>query len=451
MGRQLSCCVVGAGMAGLTAAWWLRRLGILPLVLEAEPYVGGRTRSVLIDGCRINTGAAFFTSFYHETLSLCATLDVPLVRPLIHPSRAGSARQMVTPMGRVPYAPARPLALLRFPLVDMRQKGRLLKAVAKIVSGPSLHIAEPESLAPFDDGDAIRWARQEIGEQASDYFVRPAIEPFFYAHASLVSAAVACALLGHAVRWRLSTPENGVDALARSLADTVDVRLGCRVLRLHREKGAVVIDHDAGSLRADAVILSIPPHEVLRIAPQIEERDSQDLMSRQRYEPNLALFLGYRRKVPLPSPSTTVGGPGAHRLVGLTAHSHGGTPGFIPPGREVISILAMGERSRTLLASSQATVERAVREDVRTDLELELPPPDWTHMVRRQTATVVPGPGSLRQIAAFSRRRRSGVHFAGDWLSGTSTVEGAVRTGRRAALAVLEDLGRGGGGDGVRR
>jgi protoporphyrinogen/coproporphyrinogen III oxidase len=68
--REPFCVVIGAGMAGLSAAWRLERLGISTRVLEAESFVGGRTRSVTIEGCRINTGAAFFTSFYDETLAL---------------------------------------------------------------------------------------------------------------------------------------------------------------------------------------------------------------------------------------------------------------------------------------------------------------------------------------------------------------------------------------------
>ncbi len=347
---------------------------------------------------------------------------------------------MVTPAGLVPFAPSKPISFLRFPPVHMGQKVRLMGVLAKLSLRRPLHIAEPASMAPFDDESAVEWARREIGEQACDYLVRPAIEPFFYMHASEVSAGVACALLRHAVRWQLMTPEDGTDALAKALAARLDVRLECGARRLERVEGGVLVHHLKGSTRADAAIVSVPPFAALELAPPVSDRDLQDLESAQRFEACLALFLGYRRSVPLPSPSITVGGPGAHRLVGLTSLSTGGAPGLIPRGREVVAVLAMGERTRSLASLDQRGVERAVLADVKADLGLDLPRPDWTHVVRRQAATVVPEPGSLERAAAFSRRHRTRVHFAGDWLSGTSTVEGAVRTGSRAARRIGEEM-----------
>jgi protoporphyrinogen/coproporphyrinogen III oxidase len=349
---------------------------------------------------------------------------------------------MVTPLGRLPYAPSRLIAYLRFPPVGMRQKARLLAVLGKIARERQLHIAEPSSLAAFDHEDAVRWARREIGEEACNYLVRPAIEPFFYTHASEVSAGVARALLRHALSWRLMTPRDGTDALAKLLAARLDVRLSCRAFGLERAGGGVVVHHHGGSTRADAVIVAVPPRGALNLSPPVPECDLLDLRQAQRFEACLALFLGYRRPVQLPSPSTTVGGPGPHRLVGLTALSSGGAPGFVPPGREVLSILAMGRRSRALLFEDRKVMQQALVGDVKRDLGLDLPAPDWTHIACRDAATVVPTPGSLRRAAAFSRRRRTGVHFAGDWLSGASTIEGAVRTGRRAAADVADDLRR---------
>lgn len=44
--------VVGAGMAGLTAAAWLEAYGLSVLVLEAQSRVGGRVRSAITPGGR---------------------------------------------------------------------------------------------------------------------------------------------------------------------------------------------------------------------------------------------------------------------------------------------------------------------------------------------------------------------------------------------------------------
>jgi protoporphyrinogen oxidase len=54
--------VIGAGPAGLTAAWWLVRRGVPPLVLEADGQVGGLARTVEYKGFRFDIGGhRFFT------------------------------------------------------------------------------------------------------------------------------------------------------------------------------------------------------------------------------------------------------------------------------------------------------------------------------------------------------------------------------------------------------
>jgi monoamine oxidase len=52
--QESDYCVVGAGYAGLTAAYRLHRAGHSVAVLEAAPRIGGRTWSAhLSDGTRL--------------------------------------------------------------------------------------------------------------------------------------------------------------------------------------------------------------------------------------------------------------------------------------------------------------------------------------------------------------------------------------------------------------
>lgn len=67
--------VIGAGPAGLTAAYQLSKAGIYPIVVEADNVVGGISRTVLRDGWRFDIGGhRFFTkvpeveALWHEIL-----------------------------------------------------------------------------------------------------------------------------------------------------------------------------------------------------------------------------------------------------------------------------------------------------------------------------------------------------------------------------------------------
>jgi protoporphyrinogen oxidase len=68
--------IIGAGPAGLTAAYELCRRGVQPTVLEQDTVVGGISRTVEVDGWRFDIGGhRFFTkvgaveALWHEMLS----------------------------------------------------------------------------------------------------------------------------------------------------------------------------------------------------------------------------------------------------------------------------------------------------------------------------------------------------------------------------------------------
>src|SRR5262245_38777236 len=69
--------VIGAGMAGLSAAWALSRRGVEVTVLDRDERVGGRVLTADIDGAPVELGATFLTNFYPKTLRIAR--DVGLV------------------------------------------------------------------------------------------------------------------------------------------------------------------------------------------------------------------------------------------------------------------------------------------------------------------------------------------------------------------------------------
>jgi len=61
--------VVGAGIAGLTAAYHLQNNGVDVVVLESSSRVGGRMVTDVVDGYVIDGGAQFLSSS-HPILSM---------------------------------------------------------------------------------------------------------------------------------------------------------------------------------------------------------------------------------------------------------------------------------------------------------------------------------------------------------------------------------------------
>jgi monoamine oxidase len=79
--------IVGAGLAGLTAAWELSKLGHVPVILEARNRVGGRTWSQkLSNGQVTERGGEYIFPTEFEIRRLAAEVEVPI---LTHSVRYG--------------------------------------------------------------------------------------------------------------------------------------------------------------------------------------------------------------------------------------------------------------------------------------------------------------------------------------------------------------------------
>lgn len=83
-GRLADVAVVGAGLAGLTAAAELERLGVSVVVLEARDEVGGRTRSRPLDrpssaGATADLGGQFVGPQHRRMRRLVSSLGLQLV------------------------------------------------------------------------------------------------------------------------------------------------------------------------------------------------------------------------------------------------------------------------------------------------------------------------------------------------------------------------------------
>jgi predicted NAD/FAD-dependent oxidoreductase len=146
------------------------------------------------------------------------------------------------------------------------------------------------------------------------------------------------------------------------------------------------------------------------------------------------LVFGYERPITVQHPWVMPAGPGRHPIATMWALSDY-VPEYVPEGKDLVCIHASSWRSAELLQREPARITAALRADAE-EIFGRLADPDWVRMYPRIEAMVIPAPGHYRRMEAFLRRPRERVLYAGDWLTG-STVEGAVRTGLRAAEQVL--------------
>lgn len=171
--------VIGAGVAGLTAAHALAAAGAEVLVLEGSPVLGGKLRLAEVAGVPVDVGAEAMLNRRPEGVDLARALDLPLVHPAPTSSRLWT-RGDLRPL---------PRSLMGVPLdvEQLRDSGVLSAAgLARVLEEPSLP-AEPVE-GDVSVGDLVG---RRFGTEVVDQLVEPLLGGVYAGHARLLSARAA--------------------------------------------------------------------------------------------------------------------------------------------------------------------------------------------------------------------------------------------------------------------
>lgn len=244
----MSTVVIGAGLAGLAAARKLAQAGEEVVVLEAQPHVGGRTRSdreQLGDGQPADLGASFIDIGQDKVLAYCADLGLELTPSFpLFPTE---------PDGRLTAAsPLRSRVVLDGRLADNELRDRMADEVR----------AALDTTPPVLTETVAAWAaRATLSADTRRLFC--AQTGFNPVH---VAAQVPMSMLEppHIGRvcWMLA---DGTDSIARAMAETLDVRLGQPVRLVRRTGGQIEVVTDTDTFTGYDVVVATPVTPTLRI------------------------------------------------------------------------------------------------------------------------------------------------------------------------------------------
>jgi monoamine oxidase len=391
--------VVGAGLAGLTAACELRRAGAEVVVLEARDRVGGRVWSRRLEnGAVVEMGAEFLLPGNTAIRELAASFGLDLWDKGMSYGR-------------------------REPRGGIGTTADELEAVAGEL-GAALATAPPGlSARRFLDGLHIPAGARE------GLIARVEISS---ANSADAVAAGDLAGIAHVDRKPAPSIAGGNQRLAFALAEELGeaVRLRSPVERVALAAGAVRVAAGGAELEADACVIAVPASVLDRIAfdPPLPGRLAAALGA-VRYGHAAKLFVPLRRPAP---PSAVMSVPG--RYWTWTATGEGGT---VQP---VVSAFAGSATAleRLELDRGPARWLESVAE-LRGDLDLD---PSgallstWSDDPWARAAYSTSPPSE--PAAAFAQPAGP-LAFAGEHLGGefAALMEGAIRSGRRAAQALL--------------
>ena len=435
--------IIGAGMAGAGAAWFLRKAGCEVSVFEREDFVGGRTHTHRGDGFHCNTGAGFFTNFY------------PLLRALVketgldHEVRENPKQVTLAKEDQhFAYQLDSALSFFRIPFLSFSDKLRVLRlTIALTLKKKRLDLVDPEALSAFDTESIANFALRKVGRNAFENIVRSAIEPYWYFASEQGSAAMLMALQAHAAGARFFTLTSGMDSLARTLFSDMDVRLSTPVqsLALPRSGGTVIEAASGPSLHFDAAVFATTASAATHLLrPHTEKVPSDlfDFLASQTYASNINAYYHVPQAYiqgmsPQISPITSDN----HGLAAIALHgSHVDTELHL--GGSMLGAWLLDSSSRELLDEDRSEAEIAdhiwrTMRIYRSDLPAAMPA--LAKLNARREAIPLHAPGRYRLAAKAWQSQRPPLVVAGDCLA-TATMEGALVSGRRAAHILTESF-----------
>ena len=408
--------VVGAGLAGLSAAMELAASGIPVTVHESGPAAGGRCRSYFDKelGCRLDNGNHLLLSgnraayAFLDRVGARATMGGPGAPVFPFMDTSTGERWTVRPnRGRIPwwlFSPRR-----RVPGAGLRE---FLPVLALSRAGPDATVAG--TLRP---GELYRRLLEPLAIAALN-------TPPATASAALLGAVVAESLALGGAACIPAFPKEGLSesfidpAVAWLRARGAEVRLGSRVTRLDRD-GTRATALDGRSLGNDeAVVLAVPAPVAAGLLPGLQAPTGFESILNVHYrcdaDPGEAGFTG---------------------VIGGTAEWV-----FVKPGVVSVTISA-GNRCADAAPVDLATqVWADVRAVLGGSAAHPQPMPQW-RVIKEKRATFAATPAQDR-LRPPARTCLSNLVLAGDWTRTglPATIEGAIRSGCTAA-SLLTQIG----------
>jgi oxygen-dependent protoporphyrinogen oxidase len=435
-----SFVVVGAGVAGLTCAWRLRRAGHDVEVLERESEPGGRMRSERRGDYVLDRGAQFIASGYRNLHGVARALGLAdRVRTIACSDEAILRDGVLHPLDYT-----RPLSLLASGLLSKRAKLRLARLGLELLRQRArLDPLHPERAAALDVESLAEGFTRTAGSEAFEYQLGPAVSATFDAEPEDLSWPFGLLALRFAAGGaRLQSFDGGTGLLTRALAERVPVRLSCEVVAIETETGGARVRYRTrgreNSVVADGAVVALPGSRVAALCPKLTPAE-RGFLEGVRYGRGIIAHLLFER-APATLPHFGVAFPRREGLdlYGLAVDHH--KPGAAPPGAGLLNAALTARAAERLWTASDASIADLVLENLAYTPVGRLAPMDFA-VHRWETMQPLFERGYLARLARFLNRvdRSPRLAFAGDYLVGSST-EAALTSGMRAATEIARSL-----------
>jgi protoporphyrinogen/coproporphyrinogen III oxidase len=442
-GELRDVVVIGAGIAGLAAAWDLRNRDIV--VLEAADRIGGRIRSERRGDYWLNVGAHVWAGAGSASGRLIADTGVEAVEVPGTLMAMELGGKKVT-SGRVETFP------IRLPMSN-RDRAALMRI------GPKIRLAVERykrATAPRLDEDPRETrmrTMQFLGDQTFEDWLGPVpegVDKLFRPTVTRSTGDPEELMAGQGVGYFALVWSSGgglsrniiggsqalIDAIAAELGDRV--RTGCAVTSVADEGEHVVITHAGGTIHARHCIIATLADQAADLAPGLPA-ETLDVLRRIPYGEMVVMAILTDETGPedwdslyaLATPDRPF-----NMIFNMANVLRPRSPVRAPGGS--LMVYRSGSTAIPLLEMDDAETERTFLEALHDVYPSTRGHIAETLLLKIPRCIPFPKPGRWRMQAALERDMGR-IRLAGDYM-GTAYTESSVASGQEAALAVRRAL-----------
>jgi phytoene dehydrogenase-like protein len=421
--------IIGAGLAGLSCALSLEGAGMQVTLLEASDGPGGRVRTDLVEGFRLDRGFQVMLTAYPEAMRLLNYDGLRLKRfaPGALVWHGGKFHRFADPF-RNPLGAAR---FLLDPIVPVADKVHVAKLRARVQRGTWEEIFARPERTTRDYLQAVPFTPKII-----ERFFEPFFGGVFLERELVTSSRFFEFLFRMFAVGDTAVPAAGMEQIPLQLAAKLragTLLTGARVGRVTRNAESFQLEITGRErLEARAVVLAVAGNEGNALLGGVGGWSVPEVRA---WNKTTAFYYAAQR-APVNEPIILLNGEGrvagpVNNLAVMSAVSSD----YAPPGEHLVVASVVGEAPAKGAALLQ--LDEAVRAHMRK----------WFGPVVNSWRTL----GGYPLARALPQQRHAeweqnpvrlvgsgGVYMCGDYRE-TASIQGALASGRRAAEAVIKD------------
>jgi phytoene dehydrogenase-like protein len=403
--------IVGAGLAGLSAAVHLHRAGVATTVCEASEDVGGRVRTDRRDGFLLDRGFQVLLPAYPELrrqADLSALKPQAFLRGVLALTPAGRSWLAAPWHGHQAVSGA-----AGFLLGHPRDSAAIAALSLRDMLAPDEVIRAADPAATTMEDLRRRFSAAVIDEIFRPFLAGVFLDPSLGTPARLFHLIWRCFLRGGG-----ALPEGGMQMLPRQLADGLPAGTVRTRTQITEITGSGVRTKTGEHLRAAAVVIATDGASAATLTPAV---------AAPAWHPVTTFY--YRLPAsPLRAPVLVV--DGEDKLLINSVMVSDVAPGYAPEGAALAAASVPGRADPALEPQVRERLTRMYQTSTR----------DWDFIDAYAIARALP---VMRAGQTLTRpvRLGPGRYVCGDHRD-TPSIQGALVSGRRAADAVLADLHR---------